>query len=101
MNYYFLRSPLNPLFSKQEADEKAIFLSSPEFHSTIQEYKKGNIKKDKLEKYQISKTKYDLRSRFRCTPFGAFSGIHAGELSDKTGNFVHQGVKKYHIYKIY
>ncbi len=97
MNYYFLRSPLNPLFSEQEADEKAIFLSSPEFHSTIQEYKKGNIKKDKLEKYQISKTKYDLRSRFRCTPFGAFSGIHAGELSDKTGNFVHQGVKKYHI----
>ncbi|WP_291727352.1 lantibiotic dehydratase [Bernardetia sp.] len=97
MNYYFLRSPLNPLFTEQEADEQAIFLSSPEFYSVIQEYKKGNVKEEKLEKYQISKTKYDLRSRFRCTPFGAFSGIHAGEMTDTTSSFLHKGVKKYHI----
>ncbi len=97
MDYFFLRSPLSPLFSEQPADELAIFLSSPDFQNTVQEYEEGKLKDKKVEKFLLSKTKYDLRSRFRCTPFGTFAGIAAGKLSQQNQGFVHQGIQKYHL----
>ncbi|WP_338762653.1 lantibiotic dehydratase [Bernardetia sp. ABR2-2B] len=97
MNYFFLRSPLSPLFSEKPADELAIFLSSPNFQNTVKEYEEGKLKDKKVEKFSLSKAKYDLRSRFRCTPFGTFAGISAGKLASKNEGFVHQGIKKYHL----
>ncbi|WP_338814357.1 lantibiotic dehydratase [Bernardetia sp. Wsw4-3y2] len=97
MDYFFLRSPLSPLFSENPADELAIFLSSPDFQDTVQQYEEGKLKDKKVEKFLLSKAKYDLRSRFRCTPFGTFAGILAGKLSSNNQGFVHQGIKKYHL----
>ncbi len=97
MDYFFLRSPLSPLFLDKPADELAIFLSSPDFQNTVQEYEEGKLKDKKVEKFLLSKAKYDLRSRFRCTPFGTFAGITAGKLSSQNQNFIHQGIKKYHL----
>ena len=53
MDYFFLRSPLSPLFSEQPADELAIFLSLPDFQNTVQEYDEGKLKDKKVEMFFI------------------------------------------------
>jgi hypothetical protein len=88
-NKFLVRTPLLPFNPKekfviQNKDfRKAIYIASRDLYFEMLRYEKGEIKKEK-ERENIEKTlmKYWLRMQTRTTPFGMFSGISIGDISD-------------------
>lgn len=83
---FVFRTPLFPfnhtdkgMGIDSEVFREAIFLASPELYE-------GNNSSDskKIEKFELSLTKYYQRARTRCTPFGLFAGCSVGKWGDET-----------------
>ncbi len=62
----------------------ALFVASPNFHQYINTLDIKSLSKEKIEKLYFGLLKYVLRSQSRATPFGLFSGISLGILSEQT-----------------
>jgi hypothetical protein len=65
---------------------EAIFLASPSLHARIVDFLMKNQTTDKKTASKLYKSiiKYIIRMSSRPTPFGLFSGICLGEITDKT-----------------
>ena len=53
----------------------ALYIASPDLYSQVEEYRKGRLSSDKIEKFRKSLLKYVFRASTRSTPFGMFSGV--------------------------
>jgi lantibiotic biosynthesis protein len=102
-NQFILRTPLYSLdflqkLLREHIDEtqfktscnnsivkEAIFLASPNLHSKIEKWLKGELT-DKKELTNLPQAiyKYLARMSSRCTPFGLFAGNSVGEINAKT-----------------
>ncbi len=72
-------------YCKTPVINESIFLASPNLHSELEKWLRGDIKKSKeLEKLQYSLFRYLIRMSTRCTPFGLFSGVNKGEWDTET-----------------
>ena len=63
--------------------KEAIFLASKSLHDEIDKNIAVNNPKN-TEKLKLSFLKYLFRASTRCTPFGLFSGMSVGKITDKT-----------------
>lgn len=90
--HFIIRCPSLPYsehtpFSYERIKENAFFMeslyiSSPDFYEEIINTEQLN------EKHKLTLLKYWNRIRTRSTPFGIFSGIGIGHISDETGNMI-------------
>lgn len=117
LDNYILRTPSKPInliksllsesdisekrlkeFSNDKYFQEAIFLASPLLHTTLLDWLKGNLKKEKEEKLKISLLKYISRMSSRCTPFGLFAGYCLGELQNNNSMIILNEEKLYKRY---
>ncbi|MEN8154743.1 MAG: lantibiotic dehydratase family protein [Acidobacteriota bacterium] len=77
-------SKLNKIYKIPEVQE-AIFLASPNLFNKLIQWLKGELdNKKKEKKLHDSLHKYIVRMSSRATPFGLFSGVSTGEISDRS-----------------
>ncbi|MCX2682112.1 lantibiotic dehydratase [Galbibacter sp. EGI 63066] len=64
--------------------KEAIYLTSPALYKRLNGWlqDKSFLNDKKAQKLRLSLLKYLVRSSVRCTPYGIFSGVSIGELSD-------------------
>ncbi len=101
-DFFIIRSPRLPLKQLYEIPEnkddiheylkrwveipfvkEALYISSPSLIDGIERWKKSPDSRQST-KFEISLIKYMIRMSSRPTPFGLFSGIHLGEVSNET-----------------
>ena len=93
-NYFILRTPFFPLLKSlhQPAIEvlidssfnEAVYLSSPNLLPEIEKYLKSWLDTKQKGKLELSIYRFYLRAIYRCTPFGLFAGISAGNVANET-----------------
>lgn len=89
-----MRNPTKPLgwfssnnnnideFLKDSAFCQAVLLASPVLFREIEKYKQGKLTNKDAKRFEISILKYASRMSSRCTPFGLFSSVSIGNISD-------------------
>lgn len=64
--------------------KEALYLASPSFYTEVEKWLAGKLPTTKEEnKVMLGIIRYYARMSTRCTPFGMFSGISTGEITDK------------------
>lgn len=110
-NKYLVRKPLFPyeiLFDKEKTksiedvvrelikDESfvtSIYWSSPDLYNTIINYRKNNLKEDKIPRLIHTLKKYAIRSSTRCTPYGTMAGVALQDIK-KNGSETESSVSR-------
>lgn len=88
---FILRTPLLPFLDKTKSvaesqlAQESIYLASPVYYRELIKWEKANFNEKKKEDRLLSTlTKYVNRMSTRCTPFGLFSGVCLGKISENT-----------------
>jgi thiopeptide-type bacteriocin biosynthesis protein len=75
----------------------SILLASPSFYSRVKDWMDKPVI-HKFDKIKFGLALYYLRSRYRCTPFGTFSGISFGTISNQSSGILESFESKDHFF---
>lgn len=70
-------------FLEDPTFRQAIFLASPILYNEINKYKNCKLPAKEAKRFEISVLKYASRMCSRCTPFGLFSSVSIGKITNK------------------